>query len=240
MIEKDFSYEFYRNTLSELKKNHKFVGFESVSTNDVILRHDVDIALQPAVKIGKIENELGIQSTYFILIHSPFYNPFSLNSSKCINELLSLGHKIGLHYDSSFYLENNLEPDYIIKKEIEMFSLYFKTSVNVVASHNPTTNKKMDISFPDDIIDADSLKFKENRKYLSDSVQNWREGPFSNFIGYENLYILIHPIWWSDDNKSRVEILQSLEGGDLDYYKKEIEYLKNLQNDYLNKIKSKN
>lgn len=240
MIEKDFSYEFYRNTLSELKKNHQFVGFESVSTNDVILRHDVDIALQPAVKMAKIENELGIQSTYFILIHSPFYNPFSINSSKCINELLSLGHKIGLHYDSSYYLENYLEPDYIIKKEIEMFSSHFKTNVNVVAAHNPTTNKKMEINFPDNMIDADSLRFKENRKYISDSVQNWREEPFSNFIDYENLYILIHPIWWSDDNKSRVEILQSLVGGDLDYYKKEIEYLKNFQNNYLSKIKKNN
>ena len=138
LIEKDFSYEFYRNTLLELKKNHRFVGFESVSNNDLILRYDVDIALQH------------------------------------------------------------------------------------------------------DIIGADSLKFKENRKYLSDSVQNWREGSFSNFIAYENLYILIHPIWWSDDNKSRVAILQSLEGGDLDYYKKEIEYLKNLQNYYLSKIKNKN
>lgn len=238
LIESDFSYKFYCDTLLKLKKNHKFVDFESVTSNDVILRHDVDIALQPAVNMAKIENDLKIQSTYFILIHSPYYNPFSTHSTQLIKKILELEHKIGLHYDSSFYTKNNLDANRCIKNEIDIFNSHFQTKVNVVSAHNPTTNKKLEINFPDKIIDADSIKFKKNRKYISDSVQNWREGPFSKFVEQRNLYILIHPIWWTEDNKSRIEILQSLTGGDLDQYTKEIRHLKNFQDEYLNKLKN--
>jgi hypothetical protein len=238
LIENDFSYRCYCDTILKLKKNHKFVDFESVSSDDIILRHDVDIALQPAVNMAKIENDLKVQSTYFILIHSPYYNPFSPYSTQMIRKILELGHKIGLHYDSSFYIKNNLDANQCIKNEIDIFNSHFQTKVNVVAAHNPTTNKKLEINFPDKIIDADSIEFKKNRKYISDSVQNWREGSFSKFVEQRNLYILIHPIWWTKDNKSRIEILQSLIGGDLDQYTKEIRNLKNFQDEYLNKLKN--
>lgn len=236
MTKRDFSYEFYENTLKELQKNHEFVFLDNVSNNDVILRHDIDIALDPALKMAKIENKLDISSTFFVLFQSPFYNPFSISSSKIIREILDLGHRIGFHYDSSAYKKNNLKPEEIIMKEIDVMNNYFDTSIKEIAAHNPTSNNKLEFILPE-IINADSKKFKENRKYLSDSVQNWREGAFSNYISEKNLYILIHPIWWSENNLERVEILKSLSEGELDSHKKEIEQMELFQNDYLNRLK---
>lgn len=186
--------------------------------------------------MAKIENKLDISSTFFVLFQSPFYSPFSISSSKIIREILDLGHLVGFHYDSSVYIKNNLIPEEIIMKEIDVMNNYFDISIKEIAAHNPTSNDKLEFVLPG-IINADSKKFKEDRKYLSDSVQNWREGAFSKYISEKNLYILIHPIWWSEDNLERVEILKLLSGGELDSHKKEIEQLVLFQNDYLNRLK---
>ena len=80
----NFSYEHYKNTLKEIKEKRKFSTFHNNSNNDVILRHDVDSSLKAALTMAKIEYDLDIQSTYFILFTSDFYNPFSIDSSKFI------------------------------------------------------------------------------------------------------------------------------------------------------------
>ena len=64
----NFTYEHYTNILQELRKSYKFTSFKSATTNDVILRHDVDASLHAALKIAKIEKELDISSTFFILL----------------------------------------------------------------------------------------------------------------------------------------------------------------------------
>ena len=95
----NFTYEHYTNILQELKKSYKFTSFKNATTNDIILRHDVDASLHAALKMAKIEKELDISSTFFILFSSEFYNPISVDGSKIIREILSLGHKLGLHYN---------------------------------------------------------------------------------------------------------------------------------------------
>ena len=181
MTKKDFSYRFYENTLKKLQENHNFIFLDNVSNNDIILRHDIDIALEPALKMAKIENKLGISSTFFILFHSAFYNPFSINSSQIIKKILDLKHRIGFHYDSSVYIKNHLKLEEVIMKEIDIMNNYFNISIKEIAAHNPSINGTMEFNLPN-IINADSKELKENRKYLSDSVQNWREGTFSNHI----------------------------------------------------------
>lgn len=191
----NFSYDHYTSILIEAKKFHKFSTFEDYSDNDVILRHDVDVSLDAAVKMAKIENRLGISATYFILFHAELYNPFNYESLRQVSEFLKLGHKIGLHYNPSLY-QTKSNSSKILKKEIELTELHYETQINVVSSHDPSINKKLSIELPHGIIDAYDEEFTINRKYLSDSVQNWREGCFCNHINKrEKFQILIHPIW---------------------------------------------
>lgn len=234
---KDFTYSHYRKTLLKLKEKHSFSFFDDISKNDVILRHDIDISLKPALKIAELEADIGIHSTYFILFHSSFYNPFSPSSSKIIKQIIKMGHRVGLHYDGSFILSNNLQPKETILQELGLFSQHFNNDINLISAHNPTINKKISLKFGGKMIDADSPKFKKNRKYISDSVQNWREGSFSKFNNISQLYILTHPIWWTKQGLSRKKILQELVGGTFDQHKKEIEELKKLQTNYLNRLK---
>lgn len=80
----------------EKKLNEKIIG----------LRHDVDSELNHALKIAKIEHDLGVQATYFVLhTASYFYSNISKHrlNSKLIEKLVylqdTLGHEVGLHID---------------------------------------------------------------------------------------------------------------------------------------------
>lgn len=239
LLNPNFSYSHYKDSLLKLKENHKFCFFNDIDEDDIILRHDIDISLNSALKMAELENGAGVKSTYFILIHSSFYNPFSSKSVKIIKKIINLGHKIGLHYDSKFILENEFEPNTIILKELELLTNYFKTNIEIISAHNPTTNPSMVLNFDEKFMDADSLVFKKNRKYLTDSVQNWREGSFSEYTNEKNLYVLVHPVWWTEENLRRDKILDRLENNDLDEHKKEVSELRIFYNNYLNMLKLK-
>jgi len=220
----NFSYNHYKEIIENLKLSHKISTYSDSSEQDVILRHDVDSSLEAALKMAKLENKIDATSTYFILLHSEFFNPFSLESSQTIKEILDLGHKLGLHYDESFIIKNKLEPSETIKKEIDILEQHFSATVEAIAAHDPTPNKKISINLPDGVINAYSKKFFKDRKYLSDSAQNWREGCCCEHIeNFSELHILTHPMWWSEEGKHRNEIMKSFTNGAYDNYTRNVQ-----------------
>jgi hypothetical protein len=234
MLNCNFSYKHYQNTIKRFKEKYTFSNFNDCSTNDIILRHDIDYSLESAVRIAEIENNLNVKSTYFILFHSEMYNIFSPTSIKYINKIIQLGHDIGLHYDASVLSTLDIEPGKMLIEELNLLENHFNTKINVVSAHNPTLNENLKI--PHNIINAYDPKFTKERKYLSDSVQFWRENCFCSHIGkYEKLQILTHPIWWSEENIPRGEIMNNLIGGNLDVHKRHIEKFSLIYDDYIKK-----
>ncbi len=205
----NFSTSHYIQTLKNYQKTHNFCFFNNSADHDVILRHDIDFSLEDALRIAKIEYDLGIKSTFFILLHSELYNPLGYVSSKLISSILKLGHKIALHYDEIFFEQANVNISDGIKKEIDLLEQHFDTNVDVVSRHNPSIReKKIPVKLPNGVVDAMSDKFTVERKYLSDSVQYWRENCFCNhYNNFTKLQILTHPALWTDEGLSRSEIL---------------------------------
>ena len=219
----NFSYGHYKETLEKIKETHDISTFGNTSDKDVILRHDIDASLEAALKIAELENKINVSSTYFILFSSEFYNPFTLESSQIIKKILQMGHKLGLHYNELFIIENKLEPSETLKKEIELLEQHFSTPIEAVAAHESNLSQKIPIILPDGVIDAYSDKFFKERKYLSDSAQNWREGCFcGHFEKYDQMQILTHPMWWSEDGKHRDEIMESFINGEYDKYTRDV------------------
>ena len=216
----NFSYEHYRNTLNEIKKKRRFSTYVNHSNNDIILRHDVDCSLKAALKMAKIENDLNVSSTYFILFTSEFYNPFSIESSRIIRGILKLGHNLGLHYDETFIQKNSLDPTETIKLQIDILNQHFDTSIEAVSAHEAIGfPPQMQFELPKGVENAYSDKFVKQRKYISDSAMFWREGCFcKNYSNYDSLQVLVHPMWWSDNGKSRGEIMNSFLNGEYDEY----------------------
>lgn len=234
----DFSYFHYEETLKKIKETHRFSDFFNCNKKDVILRHDVDVSLRSALKIAQIENKLEIESTFFILFHAELYNPFNVDSLKIIKEIVKLDHKIGLHYNGGFYTQNNLEPSESIKKELELMEQHFDTPVRVISAHDPGVSKQFILHLPKGVLNAYSDEFIKNRKYVSDSVQNWREDCFcQNFSKYDEMQILTHPIWWTENSLERNQVLHNLNMESASYCKKEIQYLSDKYENYTFQLK---
>jgi hypothetical protein len=206
----EFSYDAYIKLINILKEHgYTFCDYNDIINNEnektVIMRHDVDFDLEKAVKLGLVEKEQGIKSTYFILLSTNFYNVFSKSSYERINILISLGHKIGLHFDEKRYDIKSIED---IKKhvifEAKILSNLLDKQINVVSMHRPSKmTLENDIKF-NGIINSYSSYFFKKMKYISDSRMNWREDIIDIISSkkYGRLHILTHPFWYSNENQT--------------------------------------
>jgi len=61
-------------------------------TKTVIIRHDVDRKIMNALRMAKLEHEMGIHATYY------FRYPYTFKPD-IIREIQELGHEIGYHYE---------------------------------------------------------------------------------------------------------------------------------------------
>lgn len=205
-----FTYNHYKNTIQlALDKNYTFLRCEQynkITEYDkvVILRHDIDFSLKGALKLAKIENELGVTSSYFIRLHSRHYNPLEYNSYKIIKKIQNLGHEIGLHQEPAFAFNMSEYPNEYVQQEINSFNSIFQTKIKGVSTHEPTRTK-IQIT-PENIsefnIEYESYfpVFTQNMKYISDSGARWREGDMFEWLekNTPKLYVLTHPVWWYD------------------------------------------
>lgn len=100
----DFTLNGYQELLKlAISENYNIVFYEDlgVFNKEMIIRHDIDFSLEKALEIAQLEYNMGVKSTYFVLISSPFYNLYSDANSVIIKSILGYGHKIGLHFDET-------------------------------------------------------------------------------------------------------------------------------------------
>ena len=109
-MSEEFTYNSYRNLILKLKDKYNFIGYheydEKISNNKkgfVIMRHDIDISMEKAYKIAKLEHEYGISTNYFFYLRSPFFNLFSEKSLDYLHAIIDFGHNIGLHFYTKLY-----------------------------------------------------------------------------------------------------------------------------------------
>ncbi|WP_206460016.1 hypothetical protein [Anaerovorax sp. IOR16] len=177
----------------------------------VILRHDVDMDLQKAVEMAKFEFDLGVSSTYYVLITSDFYNVFSKNNQKHLQEIIGFGHTVGLHFDEAKYGQ---ETDIVeaIEEEAALLAQCIGTEVTTVSMHRPSS-KTLEANYKINggkIVNSYGTEFFKNFKYVSDSRRNWRENVFEMAKSGEHskLHILTHPIWYDINETSMKECLK--------------------------------
>lgn len=94
----DFTLKAYKKLLETLvQAGYEFYTFDDWCEKEpigkiVILRHDVDRSPKNALKVAKLEHELGIKSTYYFLIKGFAFRP------DIVQQIATLGHEIGYHY----------------------------------------------------------------------------------------------------------------------------------------------
>jgi hypothetical protein len=203
-----FTEHGYRDCLASAAKNYRFINYLDTPPHalHVIWRHDVDCSVHRALKIAKIESEMGVQSTFFFMLTSPFYNLLEPAVKNKVLEIISLKHDIGLHFDFSFFGntitdEESLEAGLLQHQAILQNTL--DVPIRVFSFHNPDTNnslnyKKAKIS---GMVNAYGETFSDY-KYCSDSNGYWRFEELPKVLEsaeHSKLHVLTHPEWWTPE-----------------------------------------
>jgi hypothetical protein len=165
----------------------------------ILLRHDVDLSLDWALKMAKEEAERGYFSTYYILLHAPTYNVLSPKGTSTIQEISKLGHEIGLHLDTKYQIPD----EHLILQDI----IGTGKKIETYTHHYPSLREND--SLPN-LMNAMVLRNYEI-KYISESGRHWREGCFCKHLDtVDRLQVLTHPIWWVTDSKNREDAVKKL------------------------------
>ena len=134
----DFTLDKYRELLVTLiDQNYTFQTFEEFinKPNDrvVVLRHDVDRRSINATWLGEIEQSLNLKASYYFRIV-----PES-NDKNVINEIVSMGHEVGYHYEDLGMTKGNYEKAYYnYQKNLEYFRSFYP--VTTVCMHGSPEN----------------------------------------------------------------------------------------------------
>ena len=204
----------------------------------VIFRHDIDNDVNKALALARLERELGIASTYFVLVTSDFYNVFSHSSVEALLGIMDCGHEIGLHFDEVRYPESAGNVDSIrgkIQQEAKLLEEAVGTPVKCVSMHRPSPLiLESDLDIPG-IVNSYGKTFFKEFKYLSDSRRRWRE-PVDEIIAsgqYSRLHILTHPFWYQETSMSLGETIKAfIEGANRNRYRIFSENFTNLEEVY--------
>ena len=199
---RDFTYSAYTELIKLIKHNGYsivFYGDES-EQKKCILRHDIDMSMEKALRMAELEYSLGVKSTYFVLLKTDFYNPFSARSEDMLKRISDMGHTIGLHFDEVAYPHGTDIPQ-AIKREAGILSQAVGRKITVVSMHRPSKETLSANYKIDGIINSYSEEYFHNYKYLSDSRRRWRENAEEIIAGgqYQNLHILTHAFWYFDE-----------------------------------------
>lgn len=174
-----FDLEHFRELIEATRAGgYHFVGFDKEpEPGDLFLRHDVDLCLHAALELSRLERELGVRATYFLMTTSVFYNLASPEGERALNELRADGHGVGIHPDwPTVGLDSRFDP--------------------LVSWHNPDA-EYMRLPLGDGLVNVMAEPYVNN--YRSDSNQHWRQGcPHEDLAAgrFDWLQLLIHPAIW--------------------------------------------
>ncbi|QYX29919.1 hypothetical protein [Sphaerospermopsis torques-reginae] len=205
-----FTYDYYRHMMWVLqRKSFNFVRFtdnqvDSHNNRKVYLRHDVDLNLTYALELAKLEKELGVNSSYFVMLECDTYNLFSPFNRDTAKEIISLGHDIGLHFVPQMNLSMG-ELDLHVKQQASILEDLLQCQVSSFSFHRPPQGILGSDFCPQGLINTYNSRLFAKHKYISDSNHNFRSGDPIKFIENfqeSSLQILIHPVWWKDKEMS--------------------------------------
>ncbi|WP_199118117.1 hypothetical protein [Pedobacter sp. ASV28] len=191
-----------------LKRGYTFKKFREPQDKNgqIVLRHDIDFDISFAYKAALVEKQLGIQSTFFFLLRSEFYNPFSKPNFDLIKAIQHMGHDISIHFDPSIY--DDFKEGFI--EEITYFKHVFNTEIDIISIHRPNDFFQNHDEPIANIPHTYQKKYFKDIKYFADSTGAWRFGnPIESeeFSNLHSIHLLTHPIWWFVEGNNNLEIL---------------------------------
>ncbi len=181
--------------------------------NDVYLRHDVDISLELALPMARVEKDLGVASTYYVLLSGP-YNPLSKTAISALQELTKLGHGLGLHYDLTLYPSEADAASSKLSRELSLLAEISGSAIDTIVMHEPYRGHVDFFEGAEKWINPSfHQKNDEELMYVSDSCRAWRDQSLLHYLRGESskcrLLLNIHPeLWLAESAQHRLTYLK--------------------------------
>jgi hypothetical protein len=212
----DFSYDYFTRLLetAQAKFNLRLLG-DGLATDSerpqLFLRHDVDVAVAPALSMAALEAERGVRATYMFIPNSPLYDV--RREQKLLRQFICLNHEVALHFDpnecnrmSSARLADLLPQ---IERDCRIVADVTGKPVRSVSFHRPAPQFLDGELTVSGRINAYAAALM--RSYISDSKGEWRNGePIAYLRACVSpvVQVLVHPIWWGARHMKSRERLQ--------------------------------
>jgi hypothetical protein len=197
----------YKRFIAYLRQIYKIVPFCEIPNEDVpylILRHDIDISLEPALKMAEIEHDIGIRSTYFVLLSSNHYNSFEGRNAAIIRQISGFGHEIGLHYDTEQYGYYAGNASQALKQELQALHNLVGKRICSVSAHAP--RRPTSFLYVDSLINADDPRLRKT--YVHDSQKIWTIKSLSALLNNppRMAQLLVHPHFWMPGSRRKTKL----------------------------------
>jgi hypothetical protein len=202
-----FSLDSYRALIRTAQDaGYSPAGFHEKArdTRTLLLRHDIDYSLAMAVALGRVNAELGVAGTFFVLLRGHSYNALSKSSLEHLEELVLLGQHLGLHVPAAN--EDTLATDF-------RFLLSQVALEPVFAWHNPTASvleKYREHETVEGLTNVYSKRFLDDALYSSDSNfgRSYDELTAALNGKRSTVHLLVHPINWVAGGASMIEVFE--------------------------------
>jgi len=211
----DFTHAGYVHLLASLSA----IGYEARTFHDfdptsrhLLLRHDIDMSIQAAIPIAAAEADRGWPASYFVLVRTEMYNPFSSTAIADLGRLAAMGHEIGLHFDCSLYADGGEALDRAAAAECRVLEDMTARPVRLISFHRPARSLLGRTTPLAGRPHTYMPRFYSDIGYCSDSQGRWRFGnPLAHAAVAEKkaLQLLTHPIWW--EGSAAEDVLRRLE-----------------------------
>jgi hypothetical protein len=204
-FESDFTESEFRQLLHLAKKRYHFISYsEAIASTEpsILWRHDVDISPQRALALARIEAEEEVRSTWFVLLHSEYYNALEAEVTSILRELPRLGHEIGLHFDPSFYPQAQRDLESLLHFERIILETTFGVPVHAFAWHNGDFAPWVRAVEDDELagmLNVYGGSLRRKMSYCSDSNGIWRFRRLRDVLAAADnrfLHVLTHAEWW--------------------------------------------
>jgi hypothetical protein len=179
-------------------------GADSKADRVLLLRHDVDYSLEMAVSLARVNAELGVTGTFFILLRGHSYNPLSATSLERVSELALLGQRLGLHVAGE--KEDQIAADFeYLSSQVPLDPVF--------SWHNPTPQlleKFRNHEVVEGLTNVYSKPFLDDALYCSDSNFGRTIDEMSEALSGKRprVHLLLHPINWVAGGNSMLEVFE--------------------------------
>ncbi|MGE5683415.1 MAG: hypothetical protein ACM34K_21350 [Bacillota bacterium] len=205
---KGFTYLYYSELLKTIIRKYEITLLGDFPADNkskplAIIRHDVDVSIECALKMAELEAGYGVSSTYMFIPHSRLYD---IRAKKdLIKQFIDLHHEVALHFEIDDQLRKSIDirtDDIIgeIEKDCKIITDITGIPVRSISFHRPVPQflrGELNIA---GLVNAYAAELMET--YISDSKGEWRSGDPTQFVKSTNaqiLQLLVHPIWWGEE-----------------------------------------